>query len=161
MGFPGGSANKESACSKRRPGFDLWVGNIPWRRERLPTLVFWPGEFHGLYSLWGCKEPDTTEQLSLSLSPLYDSLNLGMSYLSSADRFQLEYLNKAPEVCLAQRRGSFSLLFYFTNFMHLFSWGSVSSFFEGKGYIRWHLLILPTLALCPPLLIILLLIYCI
>ena len=24
-----------------------WVGKIPWRRERLPTLVFWPGEFHG------------------------------------------------------------------------------------------------------------------
>ena len=21
---------------------------IPWRRERLPTPVFWPGEFHGL-----------------------------------------------------------------------------------------------------------------
>ena len=25
---------------------------IPWRRERLPTPVFWPGEFHGLYSPW-------------------------------------------------------------------------------------------------------------
>ena len=23
---------------------------IAWRRERLPTPVFWPGEFHGLYS---------------------------------------------------------------------------------------------------------------
>ena len=32
----------------RRPGFDPWVGKIPWRRERLPTPVFWPGEFHGL-----------------------------------------------------------------------------------------------------------------
>ena len=21
-----------------------WVGKIPWRRERLPTPVFWPGE---------------------------------------------------------------------------------------------------------------------
>ena len=31
------------------------------RRERLPTPVFWPGEFHELYSLWGCKESDTTE----------------------------------------------------------------------------------------------------
>ena len=29
---------------------------------------FWPGEFHGLYSPWGCKELDTTERLSLSLS---------------------------------------------------------------------------------------------
>ena len=25
------------------------VGTIPWRRERLPTPVFWPGEFHRLY----------------------------------------------------------------------------------------------------------------
>ena len=23
---------------------------MPWRRQRLPTPVFWPGEFHGLYS---------------------------------------------------------------------------------------------------------------
>ena len=35
---------------KNSPGFDPWVGKIPWRRERLPTPVFWPGEFHGLYS---------------------------------------------------------------------------------------------------------------
>ena len=24
----------------RRPQFDCWVRNIPWRRDRLPTLVF-------------------------------------------------------------------------------------------------------------------------
>ena len=51
-----------------RPGFDPWVGKIPWRRERLPTPVFWPGEFHGLYSLWGHKESNTTEWLSLSVT---------------------------------------------------------------------------------------------
>ena len=34
------------------------VGKIPWRRERLPTPVFWPGKFHGLYSPWGHKETD-------------------------------------------------------------------------------------------------------
>ena len=50
----------------RRPGFDLWVGKIPWRREMLPTPVFWPREFHGLHSPWSPKESDTTEQLSLS-----------------------------------------------------------------------------------------------
>ena len=49
-----------------RPGFDPWVGKIPWRRERLRTPVFWPGEFHGLYSPRGHKESDTTEPLSLS-----------------------------------------------------------------------------------------------
>ena len=42
-------------------GFDPWVGKIPWRRERLPTPVIWSGEFHGLYSPWGCKESDMTE----------------------------------------------------------------------------------------------------
>ena len=50
-----------------RPGFHLWVGKIPWRKERLPIPVFLPGEFHGLYNPWGCKESDTTERLSLSL----------------------------------------------------------------------------------------------
>ena len=34
-----------------RPGFDPWVGKIPWRMERPPSPIFWPGEFHGLYSL--------------------------------------------------------------------------------------------------------------
>ena len=43
-----GSAGKESACNAGGPGFDSWVEKIPWRRERLPTPVFWPGEFHGL-----------------------------------------------------------------------------------------------------------------
>ena len=47
----------------RRPEFDPCVGKIPWRRERLPTPVFWPGEFQGLYSSWGHKESNTTEQL--------------------------------------------------------------------------------------------------
>ena len=35
----------------RRPGLDPRLGKIPWRRERLPTPAFWPGESHGLYSL--------------------------------------------------------------------------------------------------------------
>ena len=51
--------------------WETWVqslgGKIPWRRERLLTPVFWPGESHGLYSPWGRKELDMTERLSLSL----------------------------------------------------------------------------------------------
>ena len=39
----------------------LSYGKIPWRRERLPIPVFWPGVFHGLYSPWGRKESDMTE----------------------------------------------------------------------------------------------------
>ena len=44
-----------------------WVRKIPWRRKRLLTPVLWPGEFPGLYSPWGHKESDNTEQFSLSL----------------------------------------------------------------------------------------------
>ena len=53
-----------------RPGFNPWGGKIPWRREWQPTPVFLLGEFHGQrslasYSPWGCKESDTTEQVTL------------------------------------------------------------------------------------------------
>ena len=47
--------------------WETWVQSLGWedplRRERLPTPVFWPRKFHGLYSLWGRKELDMTEGL--------------------------------------------------------------------------------------------------
>ena len=52
---------------------DPWVGKIPWRRERLPTPVLWPGEFHGLYSPWGRKESDTIELLGRKATTNLDS----------------------------------------------------------------------------------------
>ena len=44
----------------------------PLEKGMATTPVFLPGEFHGQrslagYSPWGCKELDTTEQLTLSL----------------------------------------------------------------------------------------------
>ena len=39
----------------------------PLEKGLVPTPVFWPGEFHGLYSPSGRKELDMTERLSLSL----------------------------------------------------------------------------------------------
>ena len=53
-------------------GFSPWVRKVPWRRKRPPTPVFSPRKFHGqrslvAYSPWGCKESDTTEQLTLYL----------------------------------------------------------------------------------------------
>jgi len=36
-------AQLERICPQcRRPVFYPWVGKIPWRRERLPTPIFWP-----------------------------------------------------------------------------------------------------------------------
>ena len=52
--------------------WEAWVRSLGWedpleegKATHSSTLV---GEIHGLYSPWGRKESDTTEQLSLSLS---------------------------------------------------------------------------------------------
>ena len=42
------------------------LGRFPREGERLPTPVFWPGEFHGLYNPWGHKDLGMTERVSLS-----------------------------------------------------------------------------------------------
>ena len=52
---------KKICLQHRRPGFDPWVGKIPWRRKRLATLIFCPRELHGQYRPWGRKESDMTE----------------------------------------------------------------------------------------------------
>ena len=43
-------------------------GEDPLEKGKATTPVFWPGEFHGLYSPWGHKESDTTERLPLTHS---------------------------------------------------------------------------------------------
>ena len=65
IGLPRWQSDKESACQckwLKRPGFDPWVGKIPWRRKWQPTPVFLPGQakFHGQrslagYSPWGSR----------------------------------------------------------------------------------------------------------
>ena len=59
---------------------EIWGGSLDQEdrleEERQPTAVFLPGEFHGLrslvgYSLWHCKEVDTTEQLTLTLNTVF------------------------------------------------------------------------------------------
>ena len=60
----------KNSCLFRRHRLNPRVGKIPWRRTWQPTPVFLLGESHGQrclvgYSPWGCKESDTTEQLSM------------------------------------------------------------------------------------------------
>ena len=78
----------------RRPGLDPWVGKIPWRRERLPTLAFWPGEFHGLYGPWGRKESDTTERLSHTPFPLIYFRSLHATKLLSGNFLMVQWLGR-------------------------------------------------------------------
>ena len=58
---------------------ETWVQSLgwenPWRRKWLLTPVFSPGGFHQQrslvgYSLWGHKESDMTEQLSIAHSTI-------------------------------------------------------------------------------------------
>ena len=59
MDFPGGSVVKN--LQYRRPGFDPWVGKIPWGRAWQPTPVLLPGEFLGQRSLVGRSPQGQTE----------------------------------------------------------------------------------------------------
>ena len=66
-GFPHSSVSKESTCNAGDPGLITGLGRSPGERKgRLPTPVFWLGEFHRLYSSWSHKESDTPELLSFT-----------------------------------------------------------------------------------------------
>ena len=69
LGFPGGLVVKNQPTNA---GDTEDAGSIPRSEDPLeedmqPTPIFWPGEFHGLYSPWGRKQLDTTERLALTL----------------------------------------------------------------------------------------------
>ena len=86
--------DKESTCQYRRPGFDPWVGKIPWRRKWQPTPVFLPGKSHGQrhlvgYSPWGHKVSDTTELLRTQThthTHTHTDSRLGSKLKRNADR---------------------------------------------------------------------------
>ena len=59
--FPGGSDGQSVCLQCGRPGFDPWVGKIPWRRKWQPTPVLLPGKSHRWrslvsYSPWGHRQ---------------------------------------------------------------------------------------------------------
>ena len=57
---------------------ETWVQSLGWEdlleKAKVPTPVFWPGEFHGLYSPWGCKGSDTSERHLFSLNKVYTQI---------------------------------------------------------------------------------------
>ena len=60
-GFPGDLPDKESACNAGDLDFNPWVGKIAWRREWLPTPLFFPGELRGQRNLVGYGPPGHKE----------------------------------------------------------------------------------------------------
>ena len=72
MGLPWWLRQLSVCLQCGRPGFDPWIGKIPWRRKWHPTPVLLPERSHGQrnlvgYSLWGRKESDMTEQLHFQM----------------------------------------------------------------------------------------------
>ena len=66
--------HSEMTCPRRHTRLQSKI--VYWERGALRgkqegTQETFPGEFHGLYSPWGHRESDTTEQLSLSNSAAY------------------------------------------------------------------------------------------
>ena len=68
--IPGSGRSLVTELEKNLPAMrEMWIWSLgwedpPWRRGRLSTPVFWPGEFHRLYNPGGWKESDTTKWLS-------------------------------------------------------------------------------------------------
>ena len=58
LGFPGGSAGKESACNVEDLGLIPGLGRSPGEGKGCSL------QYYGLYNPWSCKESDTTEPLS-------------------------------------------------------------------------------------------------
>ena len=68
---------------------ETWVRSLGWEdpleKERLPTPVFWPGEFHGLCSPWGHKDSDTTERLSLLWEQFETTTEIRVFHIAALD----------------------------------------------------------------------------
>ena len=64
--FPHSWTSLVAQLVKKLPArWETWVRSLGWKdppkKGKATPPVFWPGEFHRLYSPWGRKEPDMTE----------------------------------------------------------------------------------------------------
>ena len=114
--FANSSVGKES-CLHR---FDPQVRKIPWRRKWQPTLVFLPRKSQGQrslvgYSPQGCKESDTTKQLTLFSFIIYIYIYYRISL----------FFNKGSYTITL-----FCILFFSHYILLLPSWLRASSFFS-------------------------------
>ena len=84
------AANEEDM----RPGFNSWVGKIPWRREWQPTPVLLPGESHGQRNLVGyspqdSKDADMTESTCHTHTHTQIIFSISLAAAAAAKSLQL------------------------------------------------------------------------
>ena len=74
--------------------------------ERLPKPIFWPREFHGLYSSWGCKESDTTEHLKLLFpSAKHSSPRARLSHKRNMSCIHCQHQSCGQRICSGRVTG--------------------------------------------------------
>ena len=93
---PSGSADKESAVQEtQETQVRSWVRKI-WRRKWWPTPVFW--------SPWGCKELNTTKQLSITYCAAKKVRNWEQSFRRKV--ISKDSLGQGPHLYSRSRKGS-------------------------------------------------------
>ena len=118
--------------------WETWVWSLgwedPWRRERLPTPVIWPGEFHGLYSPWGRKESDITERLSLHLTHPNLTLFRPRSLVISTSPYAMGNILSLSYVSFSVVLNVNTTIFEAATFPSLHQWHEVGWEHE---YVKW------------------------
>ena len=84
--------------------WETWVLSLGWEdpleKGKATTSVFWPREFHGLYSPWVHKKSDTAEWLSLIMLPYtFIYLLINMTSVLSYQCFNLLCLGIMISCC--------------------------------------------------------------
>ena len=138
MVYPHGSDGKES-LQCRRPSFDPFFGKTHWRREWQPTLVFLPGEFRGqrslaTYSLWGRKELDLIEWLTLAFKELMTlDISLKRYWRSNNKLPKISWLSPQAETCLTYH----SFLYYDGEYTQM-KRHRLAKYLSKSPYVLWH-----------------------
>ena len=122
---------------------ETWVQSLGWEdllEKGKATPVFWPGEFHGLYSPWGWKELDTTERLSLSLSEkmqhaivFFFCPGITLHYLPASSYQYRVYQQSDPYIDIQPRNKILISSWNTPYFYRWFSWCSPNLVWQGSA----------------------------
>ena len=91
LGFPCGSADKESTCNAGDLGSVPGLGRSPGERERLPTLIFCPREYCRLYQRIGHDWAIFTFSNCFKLNEPYDCFDQQNTRKRHCHRYELSF----------------------------------------------------------------------
>ena len=116
-GFPDSSGGREYTHECRRPQFNSWVRKIYWRREWLPTPVFWPAEFldyivHGVIKSWTRLSDFHILNIYFLELEVWSQLSLVFLYSFSMQMQVLFYSGKVPWLRVLNIGSLLSLCFH-------------------------------------------------